>query len=125
MQCQCAGNRRTAMSETQKVRGVGWGLAALGNGECWSVNRDITQSVVVYPHFHPFSGSWTGVRLSDVLHATGIPLHATVSTSGGKHVEFISVDKCKVGWNCVHAQSSLFVFSMTYFSGLNIMLEIW
>nr|GMC93581.1 sulfite oxidase [Ipomoea batatas] len=29
---QCAGNRRTAMSNTRKVRGVGWDISALGNG---------------------------------------------------------------------------------------------
>ena len=79
-----------------------------------SVHGDTKLNLVLYPHFHPFSGSWTGVRLSDVLQATGIPLHATVSTFGGKHVEFISVDKCKVSWNCMHAQSSLF-FLMTHF----------
>lgn len=30
---QCAGNRRTAMSMVRKVRGVGWGISALGNGK--------------------------------------------------------------------------------------------
>lgn len=29
---QCAGNRRTAMSEVRKVKGVGWDVCALGNG---------------------------------------------------------------------------------------------
>lgn len=29
---QCAGNRRTAMSDVRKVRGVGWDVAAIGNG---------------------------------------------------------------------------------------------
>jgi hypothetical protein len=29
---QCAGNRRTAMSETRKVKGVGWDVSAIGNG---------------------------------------------------------------------------------------------
>ncbi|CAM6114483.1 unnamed protein product [Calypogeia fissa] len=67
----CAGNRRTAMSLTRKVKGVGWGLGALGNGE------------------------WAGARLADVLELVGVP-HCTVTTAaGGKHVEFISVDACK------------------------------
>ena len=29
---QCAGNRRTAMSKTKVVRGVGWDVSAIGNG---------------------------------------------------------------------------------------------
>ena len=29
---QCAGNRRTAMSKTRKVKGVGWDVSAIGNG---------------------------------------------------------------------------------------------
>lgn len=29
---QCAGNRRTAMSKTRKVKGVGWDIGAIGNG---------------------------------------------------------------------------------------------
>ncbi|RWW08729.1 hypothetical protein GW17_00027811 [Ensete ventricosum] len=30
---QCAGNRRTAMSKTRKVKGVGWDVSAIGNVE--------------------------------------------------------------------------------------------
>lgn len=29
---KCAGNRRTAMSKTRKVKGVGWDVSAIGNG---------------------------------------------------------------------------------------------
>lgn len=29
---QCAGNRRTAMSKTRTVKGVGWDVSAIGNG---------------------------------------------------------------------------------------------
>ncbi|BBN05815.1 sulfite oxidase [Marchantia polymorpha subsp. ruderalis] len=68
---QCAGNRRTAMSDTRKVKGVGWGISALGNG------------------------IWGGVLLSDVLELAGIPCYTRRSANGGKHVEFISVDQCK------------------------------
>lgn len=68
---QCAGNRRTAMSKTRTVKGVGWDVAALGNA------------------------TWGGAKLSDVLELVGIAKLTSVSSLGGKHVEFISVDKCK------------------------------
>ncbi|XP_077250325.1 sulfite oxidase-like isoform X2 [Tasmannia lanceolata] len=68
---QCAGNRRTAMSKTRTVKGVGWDVAALGNA------------------------TWGGAKLSDVLELVGIPKHTEITSSGGKHVEFISVDMCK------------------------------
>ncbi|CAD6262645.1 unnamed protein product [Miscanthus lutarioriparius] len=68
---QCAGNRRTAMSKVRKVRGVGWDISALGNA------------------------TWGGAKLSDVLELVGIPELTSVTSLGGKHVEFVSVDKCK------------------------------
>ncbi|GLT33084.1 hypothetical protein SLA2020_077010 [Shorea laevis] len=68
---QCAGNRRTAMSKTRKVRGVGWDVAALGNAV------------------------WTGAKLADVLELVGIPKLTSTTQTGGKHVEFVSIDKCK------------------------------
>ncbi|XP_019161772.1 PREDICTED: sulfite oxidase [Ipomoea nil] len=68
---QCAGNRRTAMSNTRKVRGVGWDISALGNA------------------------IWGGARLADVLELIGIPKLTSMTPSGGKHVEFVSIDKCK------------------------------
>lgn len=68
---QCAGNRRTAMSKTRTVRGVGWDVSALGNA------------------------TWGGAKLSDVLELVGISKLSSVSSLGGKHVEFTSVDKCK------------------------------
>ncbi|RWR87067.1 sulfite oxidase [Cinnamomum micranthum f. kanehirae] len=68
---QCAGNRRTAMSKTRTVKGVGWDVAALGNA------------------------TWGGAKLSDVFELLGICMHTSVTALGGKHVEFISVDKCK------------------------------
>ncbi|EPS70580.1 hypothetical protein M569_04180, partial [Genlisea aurea] len=68
---QCAGNRRTAMSNVRKVRGVGWDVAALGNAV------------------------WSGAKLADVLELAGIPKCSQVTPKGGKHVEFVSVDKCK------------------------------
>ncbi|CAN6446888.1 unnamed protein product [Victoria cruziana] len=68
---QCAGNRRTAMSKVKTVKGVGWDVCALGNA------------------------IWGGARLSDVLELIGIPKLTEVTSLGGKHVEFVSVDKCK------------------------------
>lgn len=67
---QCAGNRRTAMSNTRTVRGVGWDICALGNA------------------------IWGGAKLSDVLELVGVSKHTAVTSLGGKHVEFISVDQC-------------------------------
>ncbi|KAK1282776.1 Sulfite oxidase [Acorus calamus] len=68
---QCAGNRRTAMSNLKTVRGVGWDVSALGNA------------------------TWGGAKLSDVLELVGIPKLMGVTSYGGKHVEFVSVDRCK------------------------------
>ncbi|CAA3013659.1 sulfite oxidase [Olea europaea subsp. europaea] len=68
---QCAGNRRTAMSKTLKVKGVGWDISAIGNAV------------------------WGGAKLADVLELIGINKPSQITPSGGKHVEFISIDKCK------------------------------
>nr|KJB33979.1 hypothetical protein B456_006G041700 [Gossypium raimondii] len=68
---QCAGNRRTAMSKTRKVRGVGWDVSAIGNAV------------------------WGGAKLADLLELIGIPKLTCSTQSGGKHVEFVSIDKCK------------------------------
>lgn len=68
---QCAGNKRTAMSKVRKVRGVGWDVSALGNA------------------------TWGGAKLSDVLELVGIHKLSSVTSLGGKHVEFVSVDRCK------------------------------
>lgn len=68
---QCAGNRRTAMSKLRTVKGVGWDITALGNA------------------------TWGGAKLSDVLELVGVCKLTSVSSLGGKHVEFVSVDKCK------------------------------
>jgi len=67
---QCAGNRRTAMSQQLEVRGVGWDISAIGNA------------------------IWGGAKLSDVLELVGVSKSTSVTSSGGKHVEFISIDKC-------------------------------
>lgn len=59
------------MSNVRKVRGVGWDISALG------------------------TATWGGAKLSDVLELVGIPKLSSVTSLGGKHVEFVSVDKCK------------------------------
>ncbi|CAN0925405.1 Sulfite oxidase [Linum grandiflorum] len=67
----CAGNRRTAMSKVKTVKGVGWDISAIGNAV------------------------WGGAKLADVLELVGIPKFTAATKSGGKHVEFVSIDKCK------------------------------
>ncbi|KAK2992885.1 hypothetical protein RJ640_028127 [Escallonia rubra] len=68
---QCAGNRRTAMSKTRTVKGVGWDVSAIGNAV------------------------WGGAKLADVLELIDISNCTSTTPFGGKHVEFVSVDKCK------------------------------
>lgn len=43
-----------------------------------------------------FSAEWSGAKLTDVLELVGIQKLTSTTELGGKHVEFISVDKCKV-----------------------------
>ncbi|KAF2076808.1 hypothetical protein CYY_001885 [Polysphondylium violaceum] len=61
---QCAGNRRTMMSEYKKVKGVGWGIASLSNG------------------------TWSGCRLRDVLEYC----KAFSKDSGAFHACFWGLD---------------------------------
>eukprot|EP00850_Spirogloea_muscicola_P016374 SM000132S26889 [mRNA] locus=s132:207855:211386:- [translate_table: standard] len=68
---QCAGNRRTEMSKRKKVRGVGWGLATLGNAV------------------------WGGVKLWRILELAGIPRDTSCTADGARYVQFTSVDVCK------------------------------
>ena len=58
-----------------------------------------TQSKVLYYCvliFYIVPATWGGAKLSDVLELVGIPKLSSVTSLGGKHVEFVSVDKCKV-----------------------------
>ncbi|KAL0555906.1 hypothetical protein IC582_004408 [Cucumis melo] len=68
---QCAGNRRTSMSKVRKVKGVGWDISTLGNAV------------------------WGGAKLADVLELVGVSKFSYCTQKGGKHVEFVSVDKCE------------------------------
>ncbi len=63
---QCAGNRRADMRTVRAVSGDPWAAGAIGNA------------------------TWTGVRLADVLRASGAVENA------GWHVAFSSLDECDV-----------------------------
>lgn len=47
-------------------------------------------------NFFALSAVWGGAKLADVLELVGIPKLTSGTQFGGKHVEFVSVDKCKV-----------------------------
>lgn len=52
------------------------------------------------------SGVWGGAKLADVLELVGIPKLTSVTQFGGKHVEFVSIDRCKViDMACVYQRS--------------------
>ena len=68
-------------------------------------NRDLGEghrlqiSLYCYCFFKFFgflSGVWGGAKLADVLELVGISKLTSSTKSGGKHVEFVSIDKCKV-----------------------------
>ncbi|GCB65835.1 hypothetical protein scyTo_0007798 [Scyliorhinus torazame] len=61
---QCAGNRRSEMNAVRQVKGLNWGMAAIGNA------------------------TWTGAKLSDVLKYAGLP-----EDTNAKHVQFEGLDK--------------------------------
>ena len=42
------------------------------------------------------SAVWGGAKLTDVLELIGVPKLTSVTPLGGKHIEFVSIDKCKV-----------------------------
>jgi len=42
------------------------------------------------------SATWGGAKLSDALLLVGVSYHTEITVSGGKHVEFVSVDQCPV-----------------------------
>ncbi|XP_043537803.1 sulfite oxidase, mitochondrial [Chiloscyllium plagiosum] len=65
---QCAGNRRSEMNAVRQVKGLNWGMAAIGNA------------------------TWRGVKLSDVLKYAGLP-----ENTNAKHVQFEGLDKDLTG----------------------------
>ncbi|CAF1149648.1 unnamed protein product [Adineta steineri] len=70
---QCSGNRRSAMNNEEQgtVQGTPWYVGAIGNG------------------------TWTGVKLRDVLESFGLDKE-------GKHVQFIGLD-CDTSQRCYGA----------------------
>jgi len=42
------------------------------------------------------SAVWGGAKLADVLELVGIPKLTASTNLGARHVEFVSVDRCKV-----------------------------
>lgn len=67
---QCAGNRRSDMHRTKQVKGLNWGIGAIGNA------------------------TWSGVRLRDVLQAAGYTLD---DAKWAKHVQFEGLDQDVAG----------------------------
>ncbi|KAH9791971.1 Sulfite oxidase [Citrus sinensis] len=78
---QCAGNRRTAMSNVR--------TATVAQEEKMIM---LSPGLTSYEMQHAV---WSGAKLADVLELVGIPNLTSVTRSGGKHVEFVSIDKCK------------------------------
>ncbi|XP_066992012.1 sulfite oxidase, mitochondrial isoform X2 [Anabrus simplex] len=61
---QCAGNRRSEMTQVKPVKGLSWGQAAIGNA------------------------TWSGARLYDVLRAAGLQ----EDQPGVEHIQFEGLD---------------------------------
>lgn len=53
---------------------------------------------------------WAGAKLADVLELIGVPKCSRVTSSGGKHVEFVSIDKCKVLNNIICSASFVIIY---------------
>jgi hypothetical protein len=58
--------------------------------------RYLQRPVLTYFVVLCFTAAWGGARLSDVLTLAGVPHCTGVTTLGGRHVEFVSCDVCKV-----------------------------
>lgn len=67
---QCAGNRRSDMHKTKQVKGLNWGIGAIGNA------------------------TWSGVKLRDVLLAAG---YTPDDVKWAKHVQFEGLDQDVAG----------------------------
>ncbi|XP_061883632.1 sulfite oxidase, mitochondrial isoform X1 [Entelurus aequoreus] len=67
---QCAGNRRSEMNQVKHVKGLNWGIAAIG------------------------TATWAGARLRDVLQAAG---YGPDTTCWARHVQFEGLDKDATG----------------------------
>lgn len=100
------------MSKTRPVKGVGWDVSAIGNGSqinildntaCFNVSSLLIIKLgkeilnIYYEEFNLYISQPSGVGLdSDVLKLVGIPKWTAMTSLGGKHVEFVCEDTCKV-----------------------------
>ena len=66
---QCAGNRRSEMSNVKQVKGLSWDKTAIG------------------------TAVWTGVRLADVLEYVGVDVDEDGQNPERQHVHFEGMDK--------------------------------
>ncbi|KAJ0023680.1 hypothetical protein NQD34_003579 [Periophthalmus magnuspinnatus] len=67
---QCAGNRRSDMHKAKQVKGLNWGIGAIGNG------------------------TWSGAKLRDVLLAAG---YSPDDANWARHVQFEGLDQDVAG----------------------------
>lgn len=59
---------------------------------------------------HVTAAIWGGAKLADVLELVGIPKCSRVTPSGQKHVEFVSIDKCKVITHALYSSFYFFIY---------------
>lgn len=66
--------------------------------------------------YYSLSAVWGGAKLADVLELVGIPKLTSTTKFGGKHVEFVSIDKCKVmlSMACKLVQKKKLLFLVMY-----------
>lgn len=63
---------------------------------------------------------WGGAKLADVLELIGIPKYTSSTPSGGKHVEFVSIDKCKVLLCLIQSCCWSLIFNFYLFPSLSL-----
>ena len=56
---------------------------------------------------------WGGAKLADVLELLGVPKLTSSTGLGGRHVEFVSVDRCKV-YIYIHLSLSSLVYAFGF-----------
>lgn len=87
------------MSKVRNVRGVGWDVSAIGNGSSlFSSPYKTLYCIMMHQRLclEFLTAVWAGAKLADVLELLGIPKLTASTNLGGRHVEFVSVDRCKV-----------------------------
>lgn len=71
------------------------------------------------------SAVWGGAKLSDVLELVGIPKLTSTTDFRGKHVEFVSIDQCKVMATRSNCNSEISDSIIFFISSLKIPLLFW